>query len=210
LEQPSIAQRLLDALPSDHALTEEDTALIGALVGGRATWSWSTQNGVFSGALIGAAPVHTVADLRRELAALPESDPDADDTNGFATVAKVIIDHVETMLRPVMDQVVVLRTRLDSLIEMLEERHVVDTTERAARSRQHYERDYLPMIDSLHVRTPEQDVAFGERHADWIARSTAASRDRLGAELHDELRREVDAMNARMRAISEPKDRSVE
>ncbi len=72
-----LAERLLEELPDDRELTEEDMALITALLTDRGAvgLSYSTQNGTLYKVSIGGTPVRTIADLRQVVATLPPPKP---------------------------------------------------------------------------------------------------------------------------------------
>lgn len=117
---------------------------------------------------------------------------------------QAIHDATMAAVAPALHAIIRNQTRLDVLLELLDERGIVDTAERAARWRARYESDFTPLFDGLTVRSEEQDTAYSQRFAEWITATEARERSRLGDELYETLRREADAMYARLRAVEAP------
>ncbi len=208
-----LAERLLEELPDDRELTEEDMAMITALLTDRGAvgLSYSTQNGTLYNVSIGGAPVRTIADLRQVVATLPPPKP----ATGFAeAIAEAIIQAV----RPVQDELaatkrelIITRVRLMALVEMLEERGTIAGADYMRRWFANYERDALPLWDMMTGDESDEAAArYREEHANWLAEHDARQRERLGADIDADLAREWEAVMARVRAADEKRRSKVD
>jgi hypothetical protein len=200
--EQTLAEQLLAALPPQTVLSSEHVGMIGELVGGRATWTYSSMDRVFSGLTIGDKPVGTIGELRSVIAGLPELEPGTDSWG--VAIGKGIADGLRPLIHELIREIVETQARLGALVEELEARGDLDALAYARHWHRNYERDVIPRTESYFALDEKNGAAWRARHADWMTELDRRATERFGLKGLADLQLEWDALQGRLAAVPPP------